>query len=486
MQAFQRRNTREDSQRGRSDSNSTLRPSTPHQICWRSQRSNSSIDHANSDSPFHGITQRKILERCLAHIPSERSKESLQLENLDARYFNRVYISKFACKQILGHALSSQQNEVIGMLIGTTVGSTFIVTRTFRVPAVGTETRVNAQAESYEYMIQYMNDVVGNGDNNSETSLDRIVGWYHSHPGYDCWLSGIDMETQDLNQSFQDPYLAIVVDPTTSLERGEICIGAFRTYKKGTNSGGLDFYELPLLVFESELNRQIKDYDVNCVFQQLDEHYELSLIDSLMESMKQYNDLQGICDFSGRGDNPEYNNYGRESRSTSHSLKDKSEVSTELCRGRSLVSLSAALTNTGSDIEIDQDSTYTREGILGSYSGSEGTAGESNMVFTLPEPNLNEHLKYRTFISRNLESLVTGNIIPEMMEEKNTSYHMEMPSSGDDRYPKDGCKSNAKQVALRLQLKRLFSAYTANKRKLLELKKRELEDLKFYMDTFSL
>jgi hypothetical protein len=22
------------------------------------------------------------------------------------------------------------------------------------------------------------------------------VGWYHSHPGYGCWLSGIDVGTQ--------------------------------------------------------------------------------------------------------------------------------------------------------------------------------------------------------------------------------------------------------------------------------------------------
>lgn len=33
--------------------------------------------------------------------------------------------------------------------------------------------------------------------------LENIVGWYHSHPGYGCWLSGIDCSTQMLNQQFQ-------------------------------------------------------------------------------------------------------------------------------------------------------------------------------------------------------------------------------------------------------------------------------------------
>lgn len=32
-----------------------------------------------------------------------------------------------------------------------------------------------------------------------------------SHPGYGCWLSGIDVNTQDTNQKWSDPYLAVVV-----------------------------------------------------------------------------------------------------------------------------------------------------------------------------------------------------------------------------------------------------------------------------------
>jgi proteasome lid subunit RPN8/RPN11 len=38
---------------------------------------------------------------------------------------------------------------------------------------------------------------------------DAVVGWYHSHPGFGCWLSGIDVNTQFNNQNFQDPYLSI-------------------------------------------------------------------------------------------------------------------------------------------------------------------------------------------------------------------------------------------------------------------------------------
>lgn len=48
--------------------------------------------------------------------------------------------------------------------------------------------------------------------------------------GYGCWLSGIDVATQKLNQQYQDPFVAIVIDPKRTLSSGIVDIGAFRTY----------------------------------------------------------------------------------------------------------------------------------------------------------------------------------------------------------------------------------------------------------------
>lgn len=61
---------------------------------------------------------------------------------------------------------------------------------------------------------------------------ENAIGWYHSHPGYGCWLSGIDVSTQMLNQNFQEPFVAIVIDPVRTISAGKICLGAFRTYPK--------------------------------------------------------------------------------------------------------------------------------------------------------------------------------------------------------------------------------------------------------------
>ena len=40
----------------------------------------------------------------------------------------------------------------------------------------------------------------------------RIVGWWHSHPGFSCFLSGTDLHTQEF--FFPESYqVALVVDP---------------------------------------------------------------------------------------------------------------------------------------------------------------------------------------------------------------------------------------------------------------------------------
>jgi COP9 signalosome complex subunit 5 len=67
------------------------------------------------------------------------------------------------------------------------------------------ETRVNAQQEAYEYMSSYILSA------KEVNRPENAIGWYHSHPGYGCWLSGIDVDTQMQNQQYQDPFVAIVV-----------------------------------------------------------------------------------------------------------------------------------------------------------------------------------------------------------------------------------------------------------------------------------
>jgi len=57
------------------------------------------------------------------------------------------------------HARSGGSIEVMGMMQGKVQGNTIVIMDAFALPVEGTETRVNAQAEGYEYMVQYMTKI---------------------------------------------------------------------------------------------------------------------------------------------------------------------------------------------------------------------------------------------------------------------------------------------------------------------------------------
>lgn len=144
-----------------------------------------------------------------------------------AKFFQNAMISTLALTKMSVHAKRGGSIEVMGMLTGKIVGPSIVVCDVYPLPVEGTETRVNAQNEAYEYMVQYLDLLKKVGRE------EHIVGWYHSHPGYGCWLSGIDVATQSLNQNFQDPYLAIVVDPIRTVNQRKVDIGAFRAFPPG-------------------------------------------------------------------------------------------------------------------------------------------------------------------------------------------------------------------------------------------------------------
>ncbi|KOB63012.1 JAB-MPN domain protein [Operophtera brumata] len=77
---------------------------------------------------------------------------------------------------------------------------------------------------------------------------ENAIGWYHSHPGYGCWLSGIDVSTQMLNQNFQEPFVAIVIDPVRTISAG-------KGYKPA-NEEPSEYQTIPL--------NKIEDFGVHC------------------------------------------------------------------------------------------------------------------------------------------------------------------------------------------------------------------------------
>ena len=122
------------------------------------------------------------------------------------------------------HARSGGDIEVMGLMQGYPVGDTMYVMDAFGLPVEATETRVNAGREADEYMFAHIKK------SKDVARPEYICGWYHSHPGYDCWLSGIDVGTEMLYQKHQEPFVAIVIDPKRTISSGKVSIGCFRTF----------------------------------------------------------------------------------------------------------------------------------------------------------------------------------------------------------------------------------------------------------------
>ena len=56
---------------------------------------------------------------------------------------------------------------------------------------------------------------------------EMVVGWYHSHPGFGCWLSSVDINTQQSFEALNLRAVTVVVDPIQSV-KGKDVIDAFR------------------------------------------------------------------------------------------------------------------------------------------------------------------------------------------------------------------------------------------------------------------
>lgn len=188
----------------------------------------------------------------------------------DPHWFKDVHISAVALIKMAMHARSGGSIEVMGSMQGKIADRAFIVVDVFPLPVEGTETRVNAGQEGSEFLVRYSTEC------GRVARKENIVGWYHSHPGYGCWLSGIDVQTQSTHQLYEDPFLAIVVDPVRTISAGKVDLGAFRTYPaqyKPRDEGPSEYQTIPI--------NKIEDFGVHCKsYYPLDVSYFKSSLDA--------------------------------------------------------------------------------------------------------------------------------------------------------------------------------------------------------------
>lgn len=135
-----------------------------------------------------------------------------------------VHITPLALLKMLKHARAGVPLEVMGLMLGEYVDDyTVRVVDVFAMPQSGSA--VTVESVDPVYQTQYLEYVAQTG------RPEVAVGWYHSHPGFGCWLSGVDVNTAASFEQLNSRSVAVVVDPIQSV-KGKVVIDAFRTIPK--------------------------------------------------------------------------------------------------------------------------------------------------------------------------------------------------------------------------------------------------------------
>jgi 26S proteasome regulatory subunit N11 len=101
--------------------------------------------------------------------------------------------------------------EVMGLMLGEFVDEyTVRVIDVFAMPQSGTGVSVEAVDPVFQAKMLDMLKQTGRPE--------MVVGWYHSHPGFGCWLSGVDINTQQSFEALSERAVAVVVDPIQSVK----------------------------------------------------------------------------------------------------------------------------------------------------------------------------------------------------------------------------------------------------------------------------
>jgi len=173
-----------------------------------------------------------------------------------------VYIGSLPLLKMLKHGRAGVPMEVMGLMLGEFIDDyTVRVVDVFAMPQSGTGVSVEAVDPVFQTKMLDMLRQTGRPE--------TVVGWYHSHPGFGCWLSGVDVNTQQSFEALNPRAVAVVVDPIQSV-KGKVVIDAFRTinaaYGVGTRTAtnDIEHWPSPQTIYPSSDPRIEQTLLLNC------------------------------------------------------------------------------------------------------------------------------------------------------------------------------------------------------------------------------
>ncbi|CAL1132708.1 unnamed protein product [Cladocopium goreaui] len=161
------------------------------------------------------------LQRILGNMPGMAGGGGQQQEDAAlADTAEQVYISSLALLKMLKHGRAGVPMEVMGLMLGEFIDDyTVRVVDVFSMPQSGNSVSVEAVDPVFQAKMLDMLKQTGRPE--------MVVGWYHSHPGFGCWFSGTDINTQQSFEQLNPRAVGVVVDPIQSV-KGKVVIDCFR------------------------------------------------------------------------------------------------------------------------------------------------------------------------------------------------------------------------------------------------------------------
>mmetsp|Transcript_3670 Transcript_3670/g.3803 ORF Transcript_3670/g.3803 Transcript_3670/m.3803 type:complete len:311 (-) Transcript_3670:94-1026(-) len=155
-------------------------------------------------------------QQLLANLPRQGPAPDAPLPDTA----EKVQISSLALLKMLKHGRAGVPMEVMGLMLGQFVDEyTITCVDVFAMPQHGTGVSVEAVDPVFQTNMLDMLKQTGRPE--------MVVGWYHSHPGFGCWLSGVDMNTQQSFEQLNQRAVSVVIDPVQSV-KGKVVLDSFR------------------------------------------------------------------------------------------------------------------------------------------------------------------------------------------------------------------------------------------------------------------
>lgn len=187
-----------------------------------------------------------------------------------------IQISSLALLKMMKHGRAGIPLEVMGLMLGVFVDEYNVrVVDVFAMPQSGTGVTVEAVDPVFQTKMMDILKATGR--------QEAVVGWYHSHPGFGCWLSSTDVSTQSEFEKLCKRAVAVVIDPVQSV-KGKVVIDAFRNINNlglsepRITTSNVGFYKQPSFIsIVHGLNKSYYSFNITFKKNDLEQRMLLNL-----------------------------------------------------------------------------------------------------------------------------------------------------------------------------------------------------------------